>query len=465
MLKRFVFLAIAAALAFAGAAAPALARDANIIIRDTEIEDTLKEWTAPLVKAAGLPADSVKIILVQSPDINAFVAGGSNIFIYTGLIQKSNNPGEIVGVLAHEIGHISGGHLVRGREMMERASYESIVGMLLGLGAAVATGEGGAAAAVGAGTQSMAMRRFMANSRVFESSADQAALSFLSSAGMSPRGLVSFMERLSDEELLPQDQQTQYVLTHPLSRDRVAMLETGLNSSPYKDKPDPAAWTEQHARIKAKLLGFISPEQVSWTYRDQDKSIAADYARTIALYRNDRVQDALRAMDALLAREPGNAYFLELKGQMLMDFGRVRDAVPVYKKAVDALPQAALIRSDYGHALMETAGKDPARLQEAITNLERAAKTEDRSTVIQRLLATAYGRLGQDSMARLHLAEEALLQRRYDYARNEANPALKGLKKGSRAWLRAQDILNFADQLDRSDDTGGRDNSGRLQRG
>ncbi len=429
----------------------AQAQSGPAIIRDTEIEDTLKVWISPLLKAAELESEGVHIILIQNPDINAFVAGGPNIFIYSGLLEKSENPDEVIGVLAHELGHISGGHLIAMRDALENASYESFLGALLGIGAAIATGDGRAAAAISAGTQSMAQRRFLAHSRLNESSADQAALTFLEKAQVSPVGLVTFMEKLEDEELLPPTQQTEYIRTHPLTRNRLDTLRSGLARSDYKDVKTSARMQDQHDRMRAKLIAFINPEQVPWIYSDRDTSLPAVYARAIAAYRQNRIEEALRLIDDLLDREPDNPYFLELKGQMLKDFGRVQESVSWYEKAVRLHPNAPLIRIDLAHAMMES-GNDPARLKKAIDHLNRSRRDEPHSSRIHRLLATAYGRLGQEPQAKLHLAEEALMQRKFAYARRMAEDAQKGLPENSRESLRARDIIHFANQQEENED-------------
>ncbi|PJB71369.1 MAG: peptidase M48 family protein [Alphaproteobacteria bacterium CG_4_9_14_3_um_filter_47_13] len=427
---------------------PSFAQSGNpTLIRDTEIENTLKKWSEPVIKAAGLSPDAVKFILVQDNNINAFVAGGPNIFIFTGLITRSESTAEIIGVIAHELGHIRGGHLVRARGAMQNASYESLIGTILGLGAAVLTGEGRLASAIISGSQATAINHYLAFSRIQESSADQSALDSLEKAHISPQGLVSFMEKLKGEELLPAAQQNQYIRTHPLTRDRVQALEAGLSRSPYKEAAYPETWKEEHRRMLAKLTGFITPEQTEWKYDSRDQSIAALYARTIASYRENRTEKALTQMDALLAQEPENPYFLELKGQMLVDFGHVTQALPYYRRSIGLLPGASLIRTAYAHALIESAGEGDAKnLNEAIQHLQRSIKDESRSPRVHRLLATAYGRLGQEPRARLHLSEEALLKREIPYAKRQAEAALSGLEKGSNPWLRAQDILNFIEQ-------------------
>lgn len=414
----------------------------RIIIRDTEIEDSLKEWSTPIFKAAGLDPQAIKIILVQSDEINAFVAGGSNIFIYTGLISKAKNPDEVIGVIAHETGHIAGGHLIRARDAMERASYESMVGMLIGIGAAIASGDGGAGSAISVGAGSMAQRRMLSHSRVQESSADQAALGFFEKAQMNPTGLLTFMDTLKSQIYMPLDQQTEYVLTHPLVENRMDALQIRVTGSVYKGKAYPAAWVEQFSRIKGKLAGFINPAQVPWVYDDRDQSVAARYARAIAAYRNNQVEKALKMTDELLAQEPSNPYFLELKGQMLLEFGRGKEAIGYYTKAVEALPDAGLIRISLAHAMIEAGGSD-ADLRSAIKHLERAMIDEPRASNVQRLLATAYGRLGDESMAKVYLAEEALMQRRLPYAREQAQAVLVQSPQGSKASVLAQDVISF----------------------
>jgi predicted Zn-dependent protease len=193
-------------------------------------------------------------------------------------------------------------------------------------------------------------------------------------------------------------------------------------------------------------MGFINPEQVAWKYDDSDQSIPANYARAVAYYRQNQIDKALNKVNALISQEPNNPYFYELKGQMLFEFGRIKESLPAYQKAIDLLPQSGLIRTALAHAQIENAGDQPKLLNEAIENLNRASQDEPRSTEVQRLLATAYGRQGKDAYARLHLGEEALLQGKMDYAKQQATIALKGLPENSAGALRAKDIIAFVDK-------------------
>lgn len=417
----------------------AAGRDMSII-RDAEIEEMIKEWSAPVMKAAGFAPDSVNVILVQSPQVNAFVAGGANIFFYTGLLLKTDNPSEVIGVYAHELGHISGGHLIAMRQSAQRASFESILGTVLGIGVAILTGEGQAAAAIGSAAQGYAASNYLRHSRVHESSADQAALTYLDKAHMNPRGLETFLEKLRGQEYMPEDRQSEYIRTHPLTSDRIDTVRRNAERSDYADQELPAEWIEQHARMKAKLLGFINPGRVEWDYNERDESIAAKYAHVIADYRQSHVEKALAGVDDLISREPDNPYFYELKGQMLLEFGRVAEAEEAYRHSVELKPGAALIRMAYGHALLED-GKN----EQAIAELKRVLKTETRSATTQRLLATAYGRMGQEDVAKIYLAEEALLLGDYDTAMRLASRAQESLPQNSSEWLQAQDVKNFAE--------------------
>lgn len=417
---------------------------AQNIIRDSEIESYLSEWFAPIFQVNGMNPNQVKIILVQDNDVNAFVAGGSNIFFYTGLIEKTENPNELIGVMAHELGHISGGHLVRGREALKQASYESILGTIIGIGTAVATGNAGAAGAGSSAGSTVATRRFLAKTRTFESSADQAALTSMKRADMNPKGLLSFMKKLEGQELLPASQQSEYVRSHPLTTNRINSIEAGVQKSGNQDKQLPKEWVNQHTRMLAKLMGYTHPERVAWSYDDKDQSIAANYARAVADYRENRIDKALSGINNLINKEPNNPYFYELKGQMLIEFGRVKQGLGPLQKAVNLRPNDGLMRIALAHAQIETAQND--NLNPAIQNLKVAIQAEPRSTRVHRLLATAYGRQKNDGYARLHLAEEALLQNKKAYAKQQATIALKSLPPQSSAALRANDILIFTNK-------------------
>lgn len=428
----------------------AAADSGRVIIRDSEIEKDIENWTDGVMGAAGMQSSQVNIILIQSPEVNAFVAGGANIFIYTGLIDLSDDVGQVIGVIAHELGHISGGHLSRTADVGKNASFEAMIGALIGIGAAIATGDSSAAAAGISIGQGQALNKFLAYSRVQESSADQAGFRFLTGAGLSPEGLPTFLEKLGSQELLPASQQSPFVRTHPLSRDRVEALQHKVDESPLKTKAFPAEWNDQYARVKAKLLGFTSPLQVSYKYPSSDNSIPAQYARAISSYRLNQMTPALQKTDALIQQEPKNPYFYELKGQILFEFGKAAQSVAPYEKAVLYAPDSGLIRMALAQSLIESAGKNPDKLESAIGHLKRAEKDEPRSAQIKRLLATAYGRMGKEPEARVYLAEETLMHGNKKEAARMASVTLKQLPPNSPEALRAKDIINTVGEPDKN---------------
>lgn len=442
-LRRLIAALLAAALCLAS---PAFARNDDVtFIRDAEIEHYLHALGAPVWRAAGLDPHAVSVAIIQSPEINAFVAGGQNIFFYTGLLQMTDTPDELLGVIAHETGHIAGGHLIRGTEAMKNASTEAIIGSLAAIAAGLALGRGDVTIGALGGAQTIAERNLMSYSRMQESSADTAALGFLDKTGESSAGFLSFMKKLAAQDLLPADRQAEYMRTHPFSQDRVDAIETHLDASPYAKMTLDPKFAVMHERMKAKLLGFIQPETALLRYTDKDKRVPARYARAIALYRTGRPDRALPVMDSLIAEEPANPFFLELKAQILFENGHLPEATALYKKCVDLLPDEAQLRVEYAHALLES--REDAKVDTAIENLLEANRLEARVPQTWRFLAAAWSLKAEkdkdikyQGLVSYALAEESLAKGQIKTARQLAEKALEKLPKGSPYWLRAQDI-------------------------
>jgi predicted Zn-dependent protease len=439
--NRFVSLAVGLALVGAPAMPAAAAEDRTVFIRDAEIEATIRTYATPIFEAAGLDPEDVKVHLIQDDEINSFVAGGQNLFINTGLLVKSQNANQVIGVIAHETGHIAGGHLARLQEELENATIESLAAMVLGIGAAVASRQGGAASTImGAGTD-IAQRNLLSYSRTQESSADHAAMKFLDETGQSSRGLLDFMRMLEGEELVLSGHQDPYLQSHPLTQERVEALEEHVDHSRWSDAKEPAELDVMHDRMKAKLIGFLEPlGTVLRQYPEKDDSLPSRYARSIAYYRIANLGKALPLIDGLLKEHPDDPYFLELKGQMLFENGRLPEALPNYQQAVRLKPTAALLRLELAQVEIEL--DRPELDKEALTELREVTRIETRNAEAWRLLAIAYGRTGQFADAALSLAEQASAQGDRKEARLQADRAMKQLPYGSPGYLRAQDILN-----------------------
>ena len=415
------------------------------LIRDAEIENTIRIYATPLFQAAGLSPQGIRLYLVNDRALNAFVAGGLNMFINTGLLINTEDPSEVIGVIAHETGHISGGHLATRGTALEQTQAAMIATYLLGIGAALATGEAGLGAAVISGGQDVALRGLLQYTRTQESSADQAAVTLLKATGQSPRGLMDFMEQLSGQEVLLSSNQDPYLRTHPLTQDRIEFLRQAVRESPYADKPTDAELLRLHNRMRAKLIGFLSPmNQVLRSYPPIDISLPARYARAIAYYRVPDIDKALAEIDGLLAELPNDPYFRELKGQMLLEHGRVAEAVPEYEAAAQALPESAQIHQALAKARI--ALNTPEMDQAALQSLAVTLAEEPGNSSAWRLAAIAHGRLGDQAMTALSLAESALARGKFAEARDRAQHAAGLLPENSASWLRALDVENEAER-------------------
>ncbi len=427
---------------------PAHAQEVPAIFSDTEVEQDIRTFCNPVWTAAGLNPADIHVILVNSPQIQAFVAGGQNIFIYSGLLVKTDNPLQIAGVVAHETGHIAGAHLARGDEDMENASYTMLLATVLGAAAAVGSHQPGAIpGALGIG-EDMGIRSYLAFSREKEASADEAGMTYLERAQMSPRGLMEFMQKIQVEEGTPLTGDNKYLIDHPPTPDRVQAMIQGVGRSRYADKAIPPEWTELHARLKAKLIGYLQPDYAIKKYSRADTTIAGRYGRSIGLWRLGQIDAALELIDQLIALEPDNAYFLQAKGQMLFENGRVADSIAPFKRAAALAPKdTGEIHTEYAQALLER--EDPATLVTAAEELKVALKADPRSPEVHRFLAIAYGRQGKEAVAKVELAEEAILEGRIKAGRRMAQDAIRQLPAGSREWLRAQDLVASSQSLEK----------------
>ncbi len=453
--RRVIAAAAVVATALAGAAEPALAQGGQgpqlRIIRDTETEALLRDYARPILRAAGLGGTSgIEMVIVMDRQFNAFVADGRRIFITTGVLLDAQTPNEVIGVLAHEAGHIAGGHLARLREQLQAAQNSSIVAMLIGIGAmaAGALGRGGGNAELGGAVGGLAMgaasigeRTFLAYARTEEQAADRAAVQFLNATGQSPRGMVTTFARMSEQMVSTARMIDPYAQSHPLPAERLNNLRELLAQSPHRDAVDPPALVQRHRLMQAKLVGFSErPDQVLRRFPVSDRSLPARYARAIASYRHGGGADAIAAIDALIREQPNNAAFHELRGQALLETGNPRAAIASYRRALQLAPQAPLVRAGLGRALVSS--EDPAFTDEAIRELERALSQDPNLPLAYRMLATAYGRRGDQGRAQLAIALGHMADGDFQQAQAIARRAQALLPRGSPGWLRADDIVN-----------------------
>jgi len=420
------------------------------LIRDAEIEALMQDYSRPILDAAGLGSQNIHIHLVNSQSFNAFVVDGRNMFIHVGAIMKAETPNQLIGVMAHEAGHIAGGHLSRLRGLMERAQTASLMLQLLSMAAMAGGAVAGAGSDIGQagsalmlGGQTALMNTILSYRRAEEYAADQAAMTYLNRTKQSGRGMIQTFEVFAERELAAGLTNT-YARTHPVSTDRIQQLRQLVRSSPYYNRKDPAELQRRHDLARAKLDGFMNkrnPQAVFNKFPQSDTSLPARYARAIARNFAAGIDAALPEINALIKSEPNNPYFRELKGQFLLESGQVKQAIVPLKKSVELAPDAGLIRIMLAQALL--ADGSESSVKPAINHLRKALVTEDKSARGYRQLAIAYGRIGRIPDAELASAQAYFYEGKLKLAKEQAQRAKAGFPPQSASWVKADDIVSF----------------------
>jgi predicted Zn-dependent protease len=416
-------------------------------LRDTETEQLLREYTRPILRVAGLEKQNIQVVIVNDGSFNAFVADGRRIFVNYGAILKSDTPNQLIGVLAHETGHLAGGHLAKLRERLAQAQTQMIIAMLLGAGAIVAgasknsVGLGDAGAAALSGPGEMIRRSLLSYQRQQEESADRAGVKFLTASGQSPKGMYETFKRFTDESLFAARGADPYLLSHPMPAERVAALEEFAHSSPYWDKKDDPALQARHDMVRAKISAFMERQDTVYRrYPLSNTSLPARYARAITTYLHGDLNNALAQIDGLIQVQSNNPYFYELRGQALLEGGRPKEAIAPLHKALQLSNNAPLIEMLLGQALVATDNK--AYTDEAIAILRAAVARETEAPLGYSQLAMAYGRKGDYAEADLASAQAAYLRGDNKTARELASRAKTRFAVGTPGWVKADDIVS-----------------------
>ena len=410
------------------------------LIRDSEIERLMNDYAQPIFRAAGLGAGRVRVRLVRSQVFNAFVLDGRNVFIHTGALTESETPNQIIGVIAHEAGHIAGGHMAALRGRIARDQTRLLLMRVLGIGAAIATGN---PAAMVAGDQ-LVLRSLLAERRSQEGAADQAGLVYLNRTKQSGRGMLETFERFAQQEFISDSYRDPFARSHPVASDRLANLRQQVSASPFYNARDPAELQLRHDLMRAKLAGYLSaPREVFNRYPASDTSLPAQYARAIAWFfrgGNEGLPRALAGIDALIKQRPNYPYFWELKGDILTRAGRQTEAIPFLRKAISLAKDASLIQVQLASALI--AQGDKGSVDEAVKLLRRAI-VADPGARAYRFLANAYYKQGKRAEADASIAQATFLQGNVSQAKVFAQRAIATLRRGSPLWVKMDDIINY----------------------
>jgi predicted Zn-dependent protease len=446
---RLIAAVTAAALAVAPVSALAQENRGPALLRDTEIEQLLRDYTRPILRAAGLEKQNIQVVIINDSGFNAFVADGRRIFVNYGALMKSDTPNQIIGVLAHETGHLAGGHLAKMREQLAQAQTQMIIAMLLGAGAIVAGARSGnsnsglsnAGAAAISAPQAVIQRTLLSYVRQQEENADRAGVKFLTATGQSAKGMYETFKRFTNDSLFAARGADPYLQSHPMPAERVAALEELARSSPYWDKKDDPSLQLRHDMMRAKTSAFMERQDTVYRrYPLSDTSLPARYAHAIATYRHGDLNTALAQIDGLIQLQPNNAYFHELRGQALLERGKPADAIAPLRKAAQLSNHAPLIEMLLGQALVASDNK--AYTEEAIAILRAAVARETEAPIGYTQLAMAYGRKGDYAQADLASAQAAFLRGDNKTARDLASRAKTRFAVGTPGWVKADDIVS-----------------------
>ncbi|MBG6147884.1 putative Zn-dependent protease [Labrenzia sp. EL_142] len=448
LLRKAVAIVCSLAIVLPMVVVPANAQRGKIpIVRDAETEALLKDYAKPIFKAADIAHSEPEIILVNNKSFNAFVPDSRRMFINIGVLMEAEAPSEVIGVIAHETGHIAGRHLVRLRAAAANAQIIAVIGMLLGAGAAAAgaasgsgqAASGGAAAALGA--TSVGKRSLLSYQRGEEAAADRAALKYLNATGQSPRGMLKTFQRMSEQQLFSRQYADPYAQSHPMAQERYNGLLNQAQKSKYFNQPEDYVLQYRHDQVRAKLFAFSShPSATLRAFPRSDKSPAAQYARAIAAMKS-RGKGAVKEIDALIRTQPNNPYYYELKGQALLEGGDPKRAIAPFRKALSFKPNEPQFLVWLGYALV--GANNPAYLPEAERVLKKAIQRDSNSGVAYGQLAIAHGRQGERAEADLATAKGLMVRGDFDAAKRYAARAQKSLKRGSPAWVQADDIVAY----------------------
>lgn len=390
-------------------------------ISDDESETLVQHIVKPIFGAAGITFNPHKILIANDSTLNAFVSDGNYLVIHSGTLMNADNVNELNGILAHEAGHIAGGHIVRQKIRIGQAQIASVASLIAAGAAAAASGNAEAALAVMLGSQSSLLNSMTAYQMQEERSADESAVKYLKQLNQSAFGLKNFMQKSARANRLNGYQDFPYFRTHPLNSERIAFFtQAAENSSGAVTSP----FDTEFKMVKAKLSAFLLPTERGFKlYPLSDKSEPAQYARAILYYRQNNLPQALKNIDSLIAKQPENPFFYELKGQFLFEKGKLPEALTAYKKALTLRPNSAEIMFGFAQTALE-APHNLEELKQIIATLNRSVlKKEKADTWV--LLARAYNEAGRKADALYASARFNMMLENYAIAEKQIAQAEK----------------------------------------
>jgi len=386
-------------------------------ITDPEVERYFDRIGRQILGGMGPLAFDYRFFVVRDVQLNAFAVPGGSVYFYSGLIERAKNSSEIAGVLGHELVHIKARHMAR----MSGLDYISVLSMLGALLAA--RSGGGGAQAAGMVGQAVSATRQIAYSRTLEMEADTLGVRYMAAAGYNPMGSVGFLKTLEQDRALNPIDIPSYMLTHPVTQERIANVELVIKSLP---KTEPR-------RIQSDPLKKI--QTVIRFDRREDVAVIAEYEKLVKQDpENGEAQHLLGFAYLLKNRLPEAQSHLEiaqrLKGQdpeLQRDLGRLYTqtgdpsaARAAFEKNLENDPRDALTYLYLGE-MFEKSG-DLRSAAGAFLNAQNIAPLWDKPPY---RLSAVYGKLDRLGDAHYYLGKSFLLQDEDEKAAAEFERAVK----------------------------------------
>ncbi|MFQ6729709.1 MAG: M48 family metalloprotease [Alphaproteobacteria bacterium] len=406
------------------------------MINDTETEKLLADLIQPLANAAKIPDGRLKIHIVDDDDFNAFVSGGEDVYIYTGLLKQIKTPNALQAVVAHEMGHMLGGHTAQMADRLSAEMKRTMLIQALGVGLMVAGGNPSLGAGVLAGSSGIAQQSMLAFTRDEERIADNMGVNLMIDAGQNPNGFVTVFEQMRDLTGELESKINPNRINHPLTNERLNNVKSQIKQSDIKNTH--TAQPDEYEMVRAKLIGYLdNSKSVLAKYPYTDKSSPALYARAIANMRNGNLDGAKMGVQTLISRMPDNPYMYELMGDIEYQFGHYDDSVRAYEQALKLTKNAPQIQTAL--ALVLTERKKPNDDTRAI-ELCKASLLSEPTAFTYWVLARAYGD-NDNGRSAWAMAEYYHMNKKEDEAKKYAKIAQKHLKKTDPEYIKAGELV------------------------
>ena len=368
-------------------------RAGKTYLGDSEVNDYLNKVGYRLASHSNDPSQSFDFFAIKDDSINAFALPGGYIGVNTGLILTAQSESELASVLAHEIAHVTQHHLARMFAHRKADSITTMASLAVAILAARTNPQAAQAAIVGA--QASNIQRQLNFTRAHEREADRIGLATLERAGFDVHAMPAFFRRMQRHTRLLDSNTPSWLLTHPVTSERIADIENRVRQMPYKLVPDDLDFQ----LVRAKLLATEKSPENAVAYFEHALSgprkfgdpVVQRYGLVLSLLRNQDIKHASSELAILLKANPSNDMIDTLSGHIYKAAGMPANLLDAfYRKATQAFPQHRALAYDYAELLI-----GEKRYNQALQQLEDRIGDYPNDARLYELQARTYAALGK----------------------------------------------------------------------